>query len=258
MQFPCQRPRGSRSPAATVVARRECEINSGVDVERTSVAAGEPARAAVVVELLVIAAFAAVFLIAFQARPGYVDLLLAMTAVAFIALGYKRSRRLWEAQPTDHSSRRQRLAASSRGTAVFTLSAALVLLGVGFVSGYTAGGLSAAAGRIANWHLAAAVLLYLPWAWLQQFVFQFYLLGRLLYLLPLPAAVALTAAAFSMVHFPRAPVMAATLVAGAVWALLYRRYRTLVPLAVSHAVLGAALHYWAFGRDLLASWLGTA
>jgi hypothetical protein len=45
------------------------------------------------------------------------------------------------------------------------------------------------------------------------------------------------------------------LVAGSVWSLIYARSRTLLPLACSHAVLGAALHYWVFGRDLFQSWL---
>jgi hypothetical protein len=49
--------------------------------------------------------------------------------------------------------------------------------------------------------------------------------------------------------------MALTLLAGAVWAALYYRYRRLLPLAVSHALLGATLHYWVLGHDLLASWL---
>jgi hypothetical protein len=29
----------------------------------------------------------------------------------------------------------------------------------------------------------------------------------------------------------------------------------LLPLAVSHALLGTALHYWVFGNDLLERWL---
>ena len=56
-------------------------------------------------------------------------------------------------------------------------------------------------------------------------------------------------------HFPRWPVMAVTLVAGTAWALIYYRWRSLVPLAVSHALLGTALHYWVFGNDLLERWL---
>jgi membrane protease YdiL (CAAX protease family) len=138
---------------------------------------------------------------------------------------------------------------------VFTLPVAAAFMVAGGYIGYTAGGWEGAVARVANWHLAAALLLYFPWALLQQFVFQFFLLGRLLHLLRPSAAIVLTALAFSAVHFPRAPVMAGTLAAGIVWAVLYRRYRTLLPLAISHATLGATLHYWVFGRDLLARWL---
>ena len=109
--------------------------------------------------------------------------------------------------------------------------------------------------RFANWHLLAAAALYFPWALLQQYIFQFYWFGRWLQVVPAPVAVALTAVAFAAVHFPRWPVMAVTLVAGAVWALIYLRWRRLLPLAVSHALLGTALHYWVFGNDLLERWL---
>jgi hypothetical protein len=49
--------------------------------------------------------------------------------------------------------------------------------------------------------------------------------------------------------------MAVTLVAGTVWSLIYYRWRALLPLAASHALLGTALHYWVFGNDLLERWL---
>ena len=109
--------------------------------------------------------------------------------------------------------------------------------------------------RFSNWHMLAAAALYFPWALLQQYIFQFYWFGRWLQLVPVPVAVALTAVAFAAVHFPRWPVMAVTLVAGTAWALIYYRWRSLVPLAVSHALLGTALHYWVFGNDLLERWL---
>ena len=94
-----------------------------------------------------------------------------------------------------------------------------------------------------------------PWALLQQYIFQFYWFGRWLRLVPVAVAVALTAVAFAAVHFPRWPVMAVTLIAGTAWALIYYRWRSLLPLAVSHALLGTALHYWVFGNDLLERWL---
>lgn len=215
-------------------------------------AAGVAAPRAIVLELLIVATFAAAFLVLFRARPGYVDVLLAIVAVAFILAGVRRSRRLWETHRLDVPGE-PTLGRAAAASAAFTLVALVVLLAAGFVIGQGDGD---AVERFSNPRILGAFVLYLPWALLQQFVFQFYLLGRLLVLLPVWAAVAITALAFSLVHFPRAPVMAVTLVAGVAWALIYRRYRVLLPLAVSHALLGSALHYWVFGRDLLGNWLG--
>lgn len=215
-----------------------------------------PARSGVLTELGVVAVLAAGFLVFFRDRPGFVDAALGVVAVALIGLAQRRSRRFWSGQTADASPYRKRISNASREAAAFTLPVAALFLAIGFGAGFADGGWAAALDRVGGWHFAAAFALYLPWALLQQFVFQFYLLGRLLYLLPAPAAIAITALGFSLVHFPRVPVMAVTAVAGAVWALLYRRHRSLPPLAVSHALLGAGLHYWIFGRDLLASWIG--
>lgn len=215
--------------------------------------AGARAPRAIVLELLTVAVLAAAFLVLFRARPGYVDVLLAVAAVAFILAGLRRSRRLWETQRLDEDGEPtfKRAAAATAG---FTMAALAALLGLTFV--VAPGDGQTAIERLSNPRILGAFALYLPWALLQQFVFQFYLLGRLLVLLPVWGAVGITGVAFSLVHFPRVPVMAVTLVAGTVWALIYRRYRVLLPLAVSHALLGSALHYWVFGRDLLANWLG--
>src|SRR5690606_6890349 len=101
---------------------------------------------------------------------------------------------------------------------MFTAAAALGLAAVGAVT-VPPGAPDSIAARLTNWHLLPAIFLYVPWAWLQQFVFQFYFLGRLSHVVPAGIAVVLTAAGFSAVHFPRYPVMAVTAVAGVVWAL---------------------------------------
>ncbi len=134
----------------------------------------------------------------------------------------------------------------------FTAAALLVLVAL---AAWTAGSASALAARAANWHLAVAIPLYFAWALLQQYIFQRFLLGRLLQLLPSAAAIALTAIAFSSVHFPRWPVMALVLIACSVWSTIYYRTRALLPLAASHALLASILHYWVFGNDLLQRWL---
>ncbi|MBN1239661.1 MAG: CPBP family intramembrane metalloprotease [Gammaproteobacteria bacterium] len=212
-------------------------------------------RGRIAAELAVIVVMAVAFLVLFEDRPGYVDALLGLAAVGLIAAGTSRGRTLWALQPRLAAGAGRRRGAAWKETGLFTVPVVVAFFAAALVLGYSDGGWAGAFERVANWHLAAALLLYLPWGLLQQFIFQFFLLGRLLFLLPPAAAIALTAVAFSAVHFPRLPVMAGTLVAGAVWALIYRRHRLLLPLAVSHAVLGATLHYWIFGRDLLASWL---
>lgn len=217
--------------------------------------ADEPARLAVAAELSIVLVATIVFLVVFPARAAYVDAILGLTAVALIALASSRSRILWMREQILERDDGGRLSRAVRWSAAFTLPVIVLFLLLGIWLGYSAGGWDGALVRVGNWHLLPALVLYFAWGLLQQFVFQFYLLGRLLYILPGAAAVLLTGIAFSMVHFPRAPVMAVTLVAGVVWASIYRRYRSLVPLAASHALLGATLHYWIFGRDLLALWL---
>src|SRR5688572_7717132 len=204
----------------------------------------------VALELTAIGAAAIVFVATFQVRPPYLDFVLAAAAVALIVFSAARSRRLWAlARSVDTRG--------SRGAWVAALAftgAALVVLAVVAVFVARAAGVAPMT-RFSNWHVLAAAALYFPWALLQQYIFQFYWFGRWLQLVPAAVAVALTAVAFAAVHFPRWPVMAVTLVAGAVWALIYLRWRRLLPLALSHALLGTALHYWVFGNDLLGRWV---
>ena len=204
----------------------------------------------VVLELGAIAAAALIFVATFRVRPPYVDFVLAAAAVALIVLSAARSRRLWELQRSvDPTGAR----GAWKAALVFTGVALAVLAGAAVLVARASG--TPAIERFGNWHILVVAALYFPWALLQQYIFMFYWFGRWLRLVPVPVAVVLTALAFSAVHFPRWPVMAVTLVAGSVWALIYYRWRTVVPLAVSHALLGTALHYWVFGNDLLARWI---
>ena len=215
------------------------------------------ARTSVILEVAALALATAVFLATFRVRASYVDFALAAAAVALIVATSRRSRRLWEiATPAfdREQAARARYRSATLLAAAFTLAALAVLAVLAF--GWPA---ESAAGtpllaRLFTLHFFAAMLLYFPWALLQQYIFQFYLFGRLLHLLPLYVAIAITAAAFASVHFPRWPVMAVTLVAGCAWTSIYYRHRVLLPLAASHAILGTALHYWVFGHDLLADW----
>lgn len=234
---------------------RERRKNGGSELRPSS---SWSLRARLATELGTAAVLAGAYVTLFSGRPRIVDVLLAAAAVGAIALDAKRSRRLWAAVPQKTGAQGPRARPDGRRAwremLVFTACAAFGLAAAGAVLA-PADEANDLLSRMTNWHLVPAILLYLPWAWVQQFVFQFYFLGRLLHLVPAAAAVALTAVAFSAVHFPRYPVMAVTAIAGLVWALSYRRHRRVAPLAVSHAVLGPLLHYWVLGRDLLADWL---
>jgi membrane protease YdiL (CAAX protease family) len=213
------------------------------------------ARTSVALEIIGIALAALVFVATFQIRPSYVDFALAAVAVGLIVASTSRSRRFWESAPRAVSGPRSPLVAAAMDTAIFT-AVALVALATAaaiFAPGGTEG-TEPWFRRLVTAHFLIALLLYFPWALLQQFIFQYYLFGRLLQLVSAPVAVAITALGFASVHFPRWPVMAVTVLAGAFWSLTYYRHRRLLPLAASHAILGAALHYWVFGRDLLESW----
>jgi membrane protease YdiL (CAAX protease family) len=203
----------------------------------------------VVWELSALGTATAAFLATFEVRPRYVDLLLAAAAVALIVFTTARSHRLWELA---RALEPEAGARAWRATFAFTGVALVVLATIAAIVARDAE--TPIVSRFANWHLLATAAIYFPWALLQQFIFQFYLFPRWLRLVPLPAAIALTAVAFAAVHFPRWPVMLVTLVAGTAWAFIYYRWRRLVPLALSHALLGTALHYWVFGNDLFARW----
>jgi len=215
------------------------------------------ARTIVMLEVAALALATAVFLTTFRGRAGYVDLALAVVAVALIVASARRSRTLWEiAKPAlgGEQAARARYRSAALLAAAFTIAAlaALAVLAFGWPAESAAS--TPLLARLFTLHFFATMLLYFPWALLQQYIFQFYLFGRLLHLVPLYVAIAVTAAVFASVHFPRWPVMAVTLVAGCVWTSIYYRHRVLLPLAASHAILGTALHYWVFGHDLLADW----
>ena len=107
-------------------------------------------------------------------------------------------------------------------------------------------------------NLLFAFLLYFPWALLQQCIFMVYLLGRLRTALPSaspPLLAALNGAAYGFVHLPDKLLTLVTMLAGTVWSYAYLRDRQLLPIALSHAILGSTFYYFVSGRDLWQDWL---
>lgn len=203
-------------------------------------------RKHIAAEFLALLFFTTVFLTVLPSRPAWLNILLALFAATVIALTHNFTKgKIWSHFPVSCSPE-----AAKRHSwfqvGLVTGSVVVVFAAIGFYQG----GLE----RIANPQLLIALGLYLGWGLLQQFLFQFYLLGRLLVLLPNPVAIVITGVAYSLVHVHHLPTLLVTLPAGIYWSWLYYRYRVLLPLGVSHGVLGATFYYWVIGKDLLGNW----
>ncbi len=213
-------------------------------------------RGKVAVELGVIGTLAGVFLILFPRRNPVVDVTLAWLALACILFFRDYTKRVvWAASPLP--VREDRLKRCLAVTAWVTVAPGLLLLAIGGAIAYRSGGWPAVAERLFNWRILAAFGCYLPWALVQQTLLQFYLLGRLLALFPRRLwwmSFLVTGICFGLVHLPDAWTAVVTVAAGAVWSLIYYRYRLVLPLALSHAALGSAFYYGIFGHDLAAEW----
>ena len=205
-------------------------------------------------ELLALGVLTIIFLVVLPKRSIYVDVLLALFALSLIVSNAPFTKNSVWARFPPKDNLRTRVRRSYTLAGAFTIPAILTFAATGLALGYREFGWEGGWSRLLNWHLPVAFLLYLPWALLQQFLFQFYLLGRLLTLLPTPVAVFATGMAYSLVHLPEIGVALAAAPAGIFWTLLYRRYRVLFPLGLSHALLGSTFYFWVYGQDLLMAW----
>jgi len=217
-------------------------------------------REKVVIELGIIAVLTIAFLLLFPHRNPWTDVGMAGFALACIgaSAGYTR-RVVWAASPQHPGPNRFR--ESVRIALWVTVPTVMVFLLIGAVLGYRNGGWPAVTERILNWKILAVFGAYIPWAIMQQTLFQFYLLGRLLALFPKNQPiwpVLITGLGFSLVHLPDVWTSLVTAVAGVVWTFIYYRYRCLLPLALSHAALGTAFYYGICGHDLAQEWKAAA
>jgi hypothetical protein len=133
----------------------------------------------------------------------------------------------------------------------------VVFVLIGAVIGYQGADWPGVRARILHPYIPTAVLLYLPWALLQQTLFQFYLLSRVQALCPSLhplAQSALNGLIFGLVHTSDIGIVLLAALGGTLWSFLYLRYRRLWPLAVSHALVGTTFYYWVYGYDLASRW----
>jgi hypothetical protein len=215
---------------------------------------GKSLRHRILIELFVLGVLTIVFLALFPKRPIYIDVLLALFALCLIASNARFTKNsVWVQFPPEEKLQTRVRRSYLLATAV-TLPVILAFAAIGLVLGYREYGWDGAWARLLNYHLPLAFALYLPWALLQQLLFQFYLLGRLLTLFPAPVSVVATGMAYSLVHLPDIGITLAAAAAGIFWTFLYRRDRVLLPLGLSHALLGSTFYYWVYGHDLFMVW----
>lgn len=215
-------------------------------------------RGKVAIELGSIAVLTTIFLFLFPRRNMLVDVGLAALALLGVTLSARYTRQtIWTVSPSPVGNNHFKRCVS----VVFwvTVPTAFLFFLFGGIMGYRHAGWPGVAGRVFTWRILAAFGFYLPWAFMQQMLLEFYFLGRLLVLFPkqyLFVPIIFTGCCFGLVHLPDLWTASVTVVAGMVWSVIYYRYRLLVPLAVSHAALGTAFYYGIMGHDLATEWKG--
>jgi hypothetical protein len=213
-------------------------------------------RQKVATELGVLAVLTISFLMLWPRRNPLVDVALAGFALLCIAITSRYTRNVvWAVSPPPIQPHRCRRATIE--TLWVTAPTVLVFFLIVAILKSRADGWAAVAEMLFNWKTLAVFGAYIGWALIQQTLFQFYLLGRLLALFPRGMSlwpISIAGLGFSLVHLPDVPTTLVTAVAGVVWTVIYYRYRCLLPVAISHATLGTAFYYWVCGHDLAREW----
>jgi len=90
--------------------------------------------------------------------------------------------------------------------------------------------------------LSHSILTYLPWALLQQYILQNFLLARLGTIMGRTTLAAATAAlVFALIHLPNSGLVVASLVGALVWCKIFLKVPNLLVVSLSHALLGILL-----------------
>jgi membrane protease YdiL (CAAX protease family) len=162
-------------------------------------------------------------------RSFFHSLLIASLVVFLIAIGVKGRTReqlglVW---------------ASRQGTAL--------VLGIGLVVAVCIPALLALTGHPipANpeWPRLRHILPYIFWAFGQQFLLLSFLYLRFEFLLGSKMAIFASAVLFTLAHLPNLPLTAMTLIGGLFFAEMFRTYRSILPLAITHALVGISIAF---------------
>lgn len=213
-------------------------------------------RQKVALELGILTLLVATFLYLFPRRNPWLDIGLATFALLGILATARYTRNvIWAASPPPQAQ--NSFKDCLRVTLWITIPTVLIFFLIGGIVAYHSAGWPAVVERIFDWRILIIFIAYTGWALIQQTLFQFYLLGRLLVVFPKNQPtwpILITGLCFSLVHLPDVWTSLATAAAGPIWTLIYYRYRRLLPLAISHAALGTAFYYGICGHNLAQEW----
>lgn len=95
----------------------------------------------------------------------------------------------------------------------------------------------------AAWPTLRNLLPYILWAFFQQFLLQSFFFLRMESAAGTTAAVWLSTFLFTIAHLPNFPLLALTFFGALFFTDLFRRFRSIYPLGVVHAMLGIAIAY---------------
>lgn len=195
------------------------------------------------------------FLVLLPSRPLWTNIALALAALVIVGLSARETRERFWSRPDERPAIRLR-----RSSALVLGVSGPVMVAFGAYAALDAEPRSAGAlmTRLFGPGFIETLAVFMPWALVQQTLFQFYLLGRLRALLPDVSPlvpVALTGLGYSAVHLPDWELTLLTAPAGILWSYAYQRDRVLLPAALSHALLGTTYFVWVRGRALAIPWV---
>jgi hypothetical protein len=94
-----------------------------------------------------------------------------------------------------------------------------------------------------DWPRLGNIVPYILWAFFQQFLLQSFFFVRIESVAGTTAAVWLSTALFTLAHLPNLPLTALTFFGALFFTDLFRRFRSIYPLGIVHALLGIAIAY---------------
>jgi len=215
-------------------------------------------RRRVAVELLLFLVGSALYLGLWSDRPRYADMTFGLGGMGLILLwAWRTNEQVWGVALPEP---RRRLRESCRAMSVATAPVAAIFAAMALITQHREQG-AGALHRLFPPTFFLTLGFYFVYAWLQQALFQYYLLGRLRVLMPRAAPwrlALLNGTLYGLMHLctqPDVTLVLLTIGGGVVWTLAYCRWRCLLPLALSHMILGVTYFHWVRDSDEMAKLL---